>query len=121
MKGEGGFTLIEVVVAMTILGFAVLGLQAVVTDRLLQDVGREEARATARQLVDDRLSLVQSEPEYAQIPGRYTGTETALTGFTGFTRRTTVAQRLDHTVVTVDVYTPIYSDTVSGTVVVGVP
>src|SRR5690606_20653719 len=50
MSDRAGFTLMEVLVAMVLLGFAILGVQAAITDRFVRDVGHEDYRATAHQL-----------------------------------------------------------------------
>lgn len=121
MNSEGGFTLIEVIVAMMLLGFAMLGAQAMITDNLLRDVGREQARSNARQLVDDQIQLVQAEPRYAELSSRFAGSEDDLQGYPGYVRETAVLARSDHTVVTVAVVTPVWSDTVSGSAIVGIP
>jgi prepilin-type N-terminal cleavage/methylation domain-containing protein len=118
---RAGFTLIEVLVAMALLGFAVLGAQAVVTDRLARNVGNVDQRSVARQLVEDRLQQVQTEPRYNDLIALFNRTEPSPPGAPGFMRRTTVDRRSDYTVVTVRVFTPQRTDTVSGTAVVGMP
>jgi prepilin-type N-terminal cleavage/methylation domain-containing protein len=120
MMDKTGFTLIEVLMAMVILGFAVMGAQAIVTDRLLGNVVHEDTRATARQLVEDRLQLVQTDPQYAELADRYAGDESDLPTFPGYHRSTYVAPQADHTIVTVQVVTPAATDTLSGTAVIGV-
>lgn len=119
--GNEGFTLIEVLVAMVLLGFAVMGMQAVVTDQLVGDVGREDARSSARHLVDDRLQTIQVDPRYGEIANRYAATETTIPYYSGFRRTTLVDVNADHTVVTVEVVTPLWNDTVDGTAVIGMP
>lgn len=123
MKGidNGGFTLIEVLVAMVLLGFAVMGVQAVITDQLIHDVGREDALSSARHLVDDRLQTIQADPRYSEINTRFAGTESSIPYFSGYRRQTLVDVNADHTVVTVEVVTPVWNDTVDGTAVVGMP
>lgn len=120
-SARSGFTLIEVLVAMALLGFAVLGAQAVVTDRLSRNVGQVDYRSLARQLVDDRLQQVQTEPRYNELGTLFNRTESAIATAPGFTRRTIVDRRSDHTVVTVRVISPLEKDTLSGTAVVGMP
>lgn len=122
MSGSrGGFTLIEVLVALAVLGFAVLGAQAIVTDRLAQNVGRVDYRTTARQLVEDRLQQAQTEPRYNELATLLNGIEDAIPTAPGFNRRTIVDRRTDYTVVTVRVISPAWSDTLAGTAVVGMP
>ncbi|HEX6924212.1 MAG TPA: prepilin-type N-terminal cleavage/methylation domain-containing protein [Longimicrobiaceae bacterium] len=121
MSSRGGFTLIEVLVAMVLLGFAVLGLQAAITDRFVRDVGHEDFRATALQLAADRLTEVQSDPQYTLIPARYDGVEDSVPGFPRYRRSTDVRVANGYTVITVSVVTPTWADTVRQTVVVGAP
>lgn len=116
---SAGFTFIEVLMAMVLLGFALLGAQAVITDRLVNNVGRENSRATALSLVEDRLQLVQTAPEYSALEDRFEGTEADLPHFDGYVRETAVQRNADHTIVTVRVITPT-ADTLSGTAIVGV-
>ena len=116
-----GFTLIEVLIAMALLGFAVMGSQAVITDRLLRNVDEVDERATARQLVGDRIQLIQTDPGYSDLEARFEGTEGSIINFPGYSRRTLLDPRTDHTVVTVRVITPSATDTVSGTTVIGIP
>lgn len=118
-RDRAGFTLIEVLFAMVLLGFSILGVQAVVTDRLLGRVAREDARATALALRDDRLNAAQADPQYDEIAGRFRGVEETIPGFPGFLRTTFVTRRADHTVVTVEVVTPSRRDTVASTAVIG--
>jgi prepilin-type N-terminal cleavage/methylation domain-containing protein len=118
---DSGFTLIEILVAMVLLGFAVLGAQAVLTDRLIGDVGREDTRATGRQLVEDRLQLVHVEPSYTELEARFEAAEDSVPLYPGYRRQTYVEVETGHTVVTVEVVTPIWSDTVRGTAVIGAP
>jgi prepilin-type N-terminal cleavage/methylation domain-containing protein len=117
---RSGFTLIEVLIAMVLLGFAVMGAQAVITDRLVGNVAHEDERSAARQLVEDRLQLVQTDPAYAELGDRYAGDEHSLPSFPGYERTTFLSREVDHTIVTVQVVTPAGRDTVAGTAVVGV-
>lgn len=120
-SARGGFTLIEVLVSMVLLSFALLGAQALLTDRLLGDVGKIDLRGAALQLASDRVQTVQADPGYESLAGRYSGTETDIPGFGGFRRVTDCAVDSGYTRVTVRVITPDRRDTVSRTVVVGQP
>src|SRR5690606_26215771 len=112
---------IEVLVAMVLLGFAVLGVQATITDRFVRDVGKEDYRATALQLAADRLTEVQNDPQYLNLSSRYNMSEDSVPGFPGYRRSTRVRVTTGHTVITVSVVMPERSDSVSQTVVVGAP
>jgi prepilin-type N-terminal cleavage/methylation domain-containing protein len=116
-----GFTLIEVLVSMVLLSFALLGAQALLTDRLLGNVGQLDVRGTALQLASDRVQTIQADPGYETLAGRYSGTEAAISGFSGFRRITDCAVDSGYTRVTVRVVTPDRRDTLSRTVVVGAP
>jgi prepilin-type N-terminal cleavage/methylation domain-containing protein len=118
---RAGFTLIEVLVSMVLLGFALMGAQALLTDRLLQNVGALDVKATALQLASDRVQIIQADPGYDDLSFRYTGTETNIPGFAGFRRITTLRPDSGFTSVTVRVVTPSLADTVARTVVVGAP
>jgi prepilin-type N-terminal cleavage/methylation domain-containing protein len=121
MMNRIGFTLIEVLVAMVILGFAVLGVQASITDRFVRDVSREDQRAAAQQLAADRLTSIQNDPQYTEIVSRYEGAEDSVPGFPAYRRSTVVNEGTGHLVVSVQVVTPTLRDTVSRTLVIGAP
>lgn len=87
--GRDGFTLLEVLIAMVILGFVVLGVQAAMTDRMVRDLGWQESRMVANQLAMDRIHALQADPVYATLATRYAGTERTLPGAPGFERTTT--------------------------------
>jgi prepilin-type N-terminal cleavage/methylation domain-containing protein len=121
MTNRDGFTLMEVLVAMVLLGFAILGVQASITDRFVRDVGHEDYRATALQLAADRLTEIQNDPQYPNLVDRYEGAEDSVPGFPRFLRSAELTQTTGHTVITVSVITPTLEDTVTQTVVVGAP
>ena len=121
MSNRAGFTLMEVLVAMMLLGFAILGVQATITDRFVRDVGHEDYRATAQQLASDRLTEIQNDPQYTNLVSRYDGPEDSVAGFPLYLRSSDLRQSSTHTVVTVTVVTPTLQDTVHQTIVVGAP
>lgn len=102
-----GFTLMEVLIAMVLLGITLLGVQAAMTDRLIKDVGEQDKRTVALQLAMDRLQVVQTDPVYGALETRYSGTENNIAGFPRFVRATTITRTLsgatDYKVVTVTV------------------
>jgi prepilin-type N-terminal cleavage/methylation domain-containing protein len=85
---RGGFTLLEVLVSMVILGFVILGAHAAMTDRMVRDLGSQETRMRANQLALDRIHAIQADPVYATLNARYAGTEQNLPGAAGFERTT---------------------------------
>lgn len=84
-----GFTLVEVVVALTLLSVAVLGL-ASSASRLATSAATAELRALALQAAEDRLSRVRLDPRYGGLDTLYSGVDTDLFGVAGLTRRTEV-------------------------------
>ena len=58
-RATAGFTLLEIVVALALLGLLVVSAQAVLTDRLAADLGLYERRGTLRDLVLDRAQEVR--------------------------------------------------------------
>ncbi len=121
MRNERGFTLMEALIALVILGFALLGVQSMITDRLVHEVGKRDLRATADQLASDRLHAVGASVAYDALSRDFAGTEDPVSGYPGFRRSTFVSEGAGTTSVTVRVVTPDQRDTVSRTRVVGAP
>ena len=127
LRGNEGFSMIEVLVAMVILAIVMLGLQATVTDRVVGTVGKETRRATANQLAKDRIARIQIDPQYLSLESRYNGTESPVADAPLFTRATQVARSArplvdgDYKTVTVRVWGAGMPDTVSRTTVVSAP
>ena len=125
--GRGGFSLIEVMVALVILGIVMMGLQAMMTDRLLRTMGAETRWSTASQLAKERLAQVQLDPGYNMLETRYGGVESPVAGAPLFTRSTTIvrsarpAEDGDYKTVTVRVWAASMEDTVAQTTIVAAP
>ncbi len=85
-----GFTLIEVVVAIAILGGVALTVGAA-TGKLVRNSGDDRIATQAAAAAEAQLALVQVWPEYATIDSAFAGTA-ADTPQTGWTRVTTVAR-----------------------------
>lgn len=121
-----GFTLIEVIIAITILMFIVVAL-AGSTGAFVRLTAQDEARAVASQLAQEQLQRVQMDPDYGGLDSTYVGTETALTGAPGFTRTTSITrvgglnQATDHKRITVAVAGPGLTAPVSRTTTVAAP
>jgi len=121
--------MVEVLIAMVILGIAILGVQAAVTDHFVRDVGALDRNAVATQLVEDRLHSIQLDPVYLTLEARYQGQESSIPGVAGFSRETrfqhvsNTGQRgvLDYKKVTVTVRSPAMPRPVSRTVTVAAP
>jgi len=126
MGDRRGFSLLEVLIALVILGFVILGAQATLTGRMVSDVGVQETRNRATQLAMDRLHLIQADPAYATLAQRYSGTETGLPGAPGFQRvtrftTTSLSGGQEYRTVTVTVTAPRLPRPVARTVVIGSP
>jgi prepilin-type N-terminal cleavage/methylation domain-containing protein len=105
-------TLVEVLVALTILSVVMLGL-GTFTNNFARTVSEAGVKSTASDLVADRLEVVKSGSRYDLIETNYQGTESTISGHTGFSRRTMVlhvggspADSVDYKVVTVEVTAP---------------
>ncbi|HYW11625.1 MAG TPA: prepilin-type N-terminal cleavage/methylation domain-containing protein [Longimicrobium sp.] len=84
--GRGGFTLLEVLVALVILSFVVLGAQASITALMVRDVSWQEQRSRATQIAMDRVHAIQSDPVYGSIKDTYEEEGTEIEG--GYLRDT---------------------------------
>lgn len=104
-----GFTMIEVMMALVILGAVVLGM-ATSTGRFMRQVSESDLENAALQLAEDRIQTVRLDPDYERLEANYEGTEADFPTLDGFTRETMVmrvggrGQRVNHTriMVTVD-------------------
>jgi len=104
-----GLTLIEVVVAVSLLGGVLLALGGFAF-RFAKSTSVAKITATAAQLVADRIEVVKGAPRYSAIDSLYVGTESPVTGYTGYVRQTMVkhvggapTDSMDYRVVTVEV------------------
>lgn len=111
-RSRTGMTLIEVMIALVILTSVLLGM-GIFMAKYGRAVGTSSARASARELVAERIEYVKGATQYATIETTYGGTEPSIPGYPGFTRRTLImrvgggpADRYDHKVVTVVVDGP---------------
>jgi len=124
-RADAGFTLIEVMISMVILGIVLVGFQAAATQRLVGDLQVQDIRNAATQLAADRVRAVQLDPVYNELALRYAGTETTIPNYPGFKRVTTVAQTVatgnNYTTVTVQVSRTGLKNTVYRSVVIAAP
>lgn len=126
MKNERGFTLIEVMMALTIIAGVLLAMGAA-TASFVHEVAVGNRNAMALQLVDDRIETVQADPYYAGLDTAYAGTETDFPTLPGYTRTTTIlalggaGQSVNYKKVTVTVAGPGLADRVARTITVGAP
>jgi len=108
-RRRAGMTLVEVVVAMMLLGGVLLGLGSF-TMQMSQAASRARLRAVAAQLASDRLETVKGAPRYSAIDSMYVATEASVDGHPGYTRQTMVTHvggaaqdSVDYRIVTVEV------------------
>lgn len=103
-----GMTLVESMVAVTILGSVTLGLGAFMAKftRTATDV---RIRTKAAQLAAQRIETIKSAGQYDSL-AKFAATETNIPGYAGLTRQTIVAQvggdstsTVDYRIVTVEV------------------
>ncbi len=124
LQNRRGFTLIEVVVATLILTSALLAM-AGFTVKYQQSDSKVRLFSRAQQLASSRLETVRTAMPYASID-TMAATESAIPGFPGYTRVTTVTRvggaptdTLDYRTVTVRVSTPGSLQTVAKSSTVG--
>lgn len=84
-----GFTMVEIMIALVILGAVVLGM-ATSTGRFMRQVSESDLENAALQLAEDRIQLVVLDPNYDGLETAYAGTETDFPTLEGFTRETMV-------------------------------
>jgi len=109
-----GFTLVEVVVSLLILGGVFLGL-ALFVSNMAHASTYSRLEDTAEDLVADRLETVKSATDYASIDSMFTSSEATIPGsqYAGFSRQTIVqhvggqpTDSVDYKLVTVIVTNP---------------
>ena len=124
-RGESGFTLIEVMIALVVLTIAALSLMQM-SGRMIRSVTDDRVRTLAAAAVDARIAEVRSWPTYSTLDGKYAGTETN-TPTAGLIRVTTIVrtggtgQPNDYKRVTVRVSGPGLATSVERTITVAAP
>jgi Tfp pilus assembly protein PilV len=109
---RSGMSLVEVIVALCLLGSVMLGLE-MFSAKLSQSIYMARLLSTATQLANDRIEVVKEAPRYAAIESLYVETETNIAGYPGYTRQTesqhvggVVGDTLDYRIITVIVTYP---------------
>jgi Tfp pilus assembly protein PilV len=123
-----GFTVVEVLLALVLLSFMIMGFQAA-TGEIIHYAARSDRQAVAIQMAEDRLDLIRMDDDYDLLAARYGGTETAVPGYVGLQRTTRVVRTrstqntglLDYTTVTVTVRGDGLRDPVARTLILGAP
>jgi prepilin-type N-terminal cleavage/methylation domain-containing protein len=72
-RTAGGFTLIEVAIAITMLGVLMLGTLSA-NGRLVESVARERLRTQAAEAADAQIALVRLWPSYGSLDSAFAGT-----------------------------------------------
>lgn len=102
-RRRAGFSLVEVIIALSILAGVLLGLGGFMTT-FAQHTSRNTARARAADLVTGRLEFMRGVSRYDALAS-HAKTESVIDGFDGFTRVTSVSRvrndSTDHMIVTV--------------------
>jgi prepilin-type N-terminal cleavage/methylation domain-containing protein len=124
MKQRRGFTLIEVVLAMSILLIVMMAL-VTMTGRTVRVATTSDREQAAVQLVTDRTDLVRTDPDYGGLDTLYGGTETNFPTLPGFARITTIVRTTsddnDYKTITVRVTGPGLGTGIARTVTVAAP
>jgi prepilin-type N-terminal cleavage/methylation domain-containing protein len=127
MRIRRGFTLIEVLVAIVVLGILAVGV-ARFSALFGKALANSSVRVVAAGVASDQLQLIRADPRYTTLVSLYNGKNT--TGFTDYPQMkqlTTVVRdqsgspARDRTTVTVRVVDPSMPDTVSVTSVIASP
>ncbi len=124
---RGGFTLVEVVVALVLLSTAILGLGASAS-RLTTSAASAEVRALALESVEDQIARIRLDPRYAALDSLYVGTDSDVLGLDGYTRTTTLTHvqvgtpvTLDYKRISVKVEGPMLSPPISRQIIIAAP
>jgi prepilin-type N-terminal cleavage/methylation domain-containing protein len=124
MNNRSGFTLIEVILALTIL-LVVMMMLASTTGKTVHTAATGANQEAAIQLAMDRVEQVRSDPNYAGLDSAYAKTETTFPTLSGFTRVTAIVRTTgsnnDYKKVTVTVTGPGLTSAIVRTVTVAAP
>lgn len=122
---RSGMTLIEVLIAITIVSVSMISMSAYMT-KFSRSIAASHYREVANEMASSRIEEVKGAPHYLSIDSLYGGEETFSTGkYKGFKRKT-VIQRLgggeddlfDYTTVTVLIHSSYFSSPVSKTSII---
>jgi prepilin-type N-terminal cleavage/methylation domain-containing protein len=91
MGSRRGFTLIEVILALTIL-LVVLLLLATSTGRTVHTAATASSQEAALELAMDRIESIRADPRYDVIDTLYAKIETSFPTLPGYTRTTRIVR-----------------------------
>lgn len=94
MARRPGFTIVEIVVALTILMVVMLAL-ITLTGRTMHIAVIADREQAALQLVTDRTDEILTDPRYDALDSLYAGTDSAFATLAGLQRTTTVLHVVD--------------------------
>jgi len=126
---QNGFSLIEVVVALTLLGLVILGFAAT-TANLARAADQSGDRLVAVELLQGRVREVTMDPDYDNLESNYEGEEKDIPGFPGYRRITSITRvtqtqangrQLDYQRVMVTVEGPGLRAPISRTITIAAP
>jgi prepilin-type N-terminal cleavage/methylation domain-containing protein len=126
MRNQRGFTLVEVILALTIL-LVVMMMLARTTGQTVHTAATSANQQAAMELAMDRVEQVRADPNYDGLEAAYAKTETGFPTLPGFTRVTAivrtggVGQPNDYKKVTVTVSGPGVLPVITRTVTVAAP
>jgi len=96
MRTRTGMTLIEVMIAMSILVGALLGMGRFITG-FQHATSNGSVSSTASDLVQDRLETIKGYNNYASLETTFNGTESSISGYPGYKRTTTITRTVNAT------------------------
>lgn len=121
MTNKNGFTLIEVLVALTVLLVVMVGF-VTMTGKTTNVAATTDRQLAAVQLVGDRIDQIRTDPNYAHLDTVYATTESSFPTLPGFQRVTQIVRTTsngnDYKRITVTVSGPGLSSAISRTVTV---
>jgi prepilin-type N-terminal cleavage/methylation domain-containing protein len=130
MRIRNGFTLIEILVAVVILGVLATGM-ARFSAMFSQTLTSSSVRVVAAGIASDRMQLVRADPRYSSLITLYnSGAGADTTGFSGYPRMRRITTMVrdqsgsparDRTTITVRIIDPGMKDTVSVTSIIASP
>jgi len=128
MRAREGFSLVEVIVSLTLLSVVIMALSGTAA-QYAHNVSISGARAAAMQMANDRIDEIQMHPRYGEIATVFSGSELDVYGVRDALRRTTVRRQadtlstgvVDMTKVTVEVEYPGLLQPISRTMIVAAP
>ena len=86
-----GFTLIEVAIALTLLLVVMVGFVST-TGKTTHTAALSDRQEAAISLVNDRIDVIRSDPNYGGLDSTYSKTETTFPTLPGFQRVTGINQ-----------------------------